>query len=114
MRAVLNPHALVRLRWIAPSEGGREPPPVPHYAATAVFELGGDSELIPGWPASGDHYSVLLDFEEGGATKAEFLAIDQVSEFLVEGALFVVMEGARAVAHAEVLKAFVDRDRGGG
>lgn len=114
MRAVTNPHALVRLQWIPPSEGGREPPPVPQYAATAVFELGGEAEVVPDWPASGEHYSVLLDFEADDRAKAEFLAIDQVSELLVEGAAFLVMEGARAVARAEVVETFVDRGGEGG
>jgi len=109
MRAVVNPHALVRLRWVDLSEGGREPPPVPQYAATAVFELGGEREVVPGWPASGEHHSVLLDFQDGGVAKAEFLAIDQIADLLAEGARFLVMEGARVVAHAEVEESFVDR-----
>jgi hypothetical protein len=108
MRAVVNPHALVRLHWIPPTEGGREPPPVQQYAATAVFELGGEAEVVPDWPASGEHYSVLLDFEAGDTAKAEFLAIDQVSDLLFQGAVFLVMEGARAVARAEVVEVFVD------
>lgn len=103
--------------WLSESEGGRRTPPRgPSYAATAVFILGGDAELIPGWPAKGEHFSVLLDFDENSATsdnetKVEFTSWSLVADYLRPGVTFLVMEGPRPVAQAEVITVFEDEQR---
>lgn len=115
MRRIDKPMALASVRWLSESEGGRHSkPPGPSYASTAVFVLGGDTELIPGWPAEGEHFSVLLDFGEEGAasndeTKVEFMSWSLVADYLHPGATFLVMEGPRAVAEAHVTATFDDQ-----
>lgn len=115
MRRIDKPMALASVRWLSESEGGRDMPPVgPSYAATAVFILGGDAELIPGWPAKGEHFSVLLDFGDNGAasadeTKVEFMSWSLVADYLHPGATFLVMEGPRPVAQAQVTSTFEDQ-----
>lgn len=107
--------AIASIRWLSESEGGRDMPPAGlSYAATAVFVLGGDAEVIPGWPAKGEHFSVLLDFGANGAagadeTKVEFMSWSLVADYLHPGATFLVMEGARPVAQAQVTATFEDR-----
>lgn len=104
--------ALARVLWLSEQEGGRrEPPPGPSYAATAVFEHGGDVELIPGWPAEAEHFSVLLDFDETtkereSRAKVDFMARSLVADSLVPGSIFLVMEGSRPVARALVYETF--------
>lgn len=106
--------ALARVRWFPVPEGGRPAPPHgPTYAATAVFVLGGDAELIPDWPAEGEHFSVMLDFDEAspageGSAKVEFMARSLVVDRLAVGATFLVMEGRKAVAEARVTDVFDD------
>ena len=74
---------LVRFRSAA--EGGRQsgPPPGPTYMATAVPDLGGEAEVLPGWPATGPQFSVVLELlgssNEDGWAAASIRA-------LVEGA----------------------------
>jgi hypothetical protein len=104
--------ALAKVLWFSGEEGGRhEPPPGLAYAATAVFEHGGDIELIPGWPAEGEHFSVLLDFDETSQereslAKVEFMARSLVADSLVPGSVFLIMEGPRPVARALVCETF--------
>jgi hypothetical protein len=106
--------ALARVRWFPESEGGRPaPPPGPTYASTAVFVLGGDSELIPDWPAGGEHFSVMIDFDDlgvadEGPAKVEFMARSLVADRLAVGSTFLVMEGRRVVAEARVTEVFDD------
>ncbi|WP_157063480.1 hypothetical protein [Luteipulveratus mongoliensis] len=70
--------------------------------------MGGDEELIPGWPASGEHFSVVLDLVESRAgqalARARFLAADLAGAYLSRGAELLLMEGPRAVAEATVVR----------
>lgn len=102
--------AIALVRWRSAAEGGRYtgPPAGPRYAATAVFVKGDDEQVVPNWPAGGEHFSVLLTYTgpaEGGEVSAEidFLARDQVADLLIEGATFFIMEGPHAVAEARVI-----------
>lgn len=56
------PVATARMRWRTAEEGGRRsgPPTAPVYAATCVFPLGGEEAVQPGWPATADKLSILL------------------------------------------------------
>ena len=103
--------AKARIRWLNPSEGGREsgPPPGPQYAASAVFVLGNDWEVVPDWPVGAEYFSVgmnLGDIARDGRQTAEidFLARDLVADLLRPGVEFLVMEGARHVGTAQVLE----------
>lgn len=108
MRRIERPMAVAAVHWFSEAEGGRPtPPPGPTYASTAVFVLGDDQALIPGWPSKGEHFSVLLDFDEVDAegdceAKVEFISWPLVSDYLRPGANFIVTEGPRAVAMARV------------
>jgi hypothetical protein len=111
-RRIDEPAAHARVRWLTESEGGRAaPPPGPTYASTAVFIRGDDAEVVPDWPAGGEHFSVLLDFDgpvRDGVVdaKVEFMNRALVEDDLVVGSTFWVMEGRRAVAEARVLEVF--------
>lgn len=115
MRRIDKPMALTTLRWFSEEEGGRQaPPPGPTYATTVVFVLGDDADVIPGWPAKGQHFSVLFDFGEAGPTreseaKVEFMSWSLVADYLRSGANFLVMEGPRPVARAQVTAVFEDQ-----
>ena len=114
MRAVRDPIAIARVRWRSPDGGGRtKPPPGPSFAATAVFKHGGDEEVVPEWPAGGEHFSVLLEYPSGSnaevTARVDFLARNLVADEVREGAQFIIMEGPRPVADAEIVKAFPDR-----
>jgi hypothetical protein len=104
--------AIARVRWFTEAAGGRhEPPQGPTYAATAVFVLGGDAELVPGWPAGGEHFSVLLDFDETSPegeslAKIEFMSWSLVADRLLPGSAFLIMEGPKPVAEARVNETF--------
>lgn len=106
---------LLAVRWLPPEQRGRRsgPPPGPGYAATAVFVLGGDADVTPGWPAAGEHFSVVLELlgppSESGQAKARFVAPDLANAYLSEGAEMLIMEGPRPVARALVLS--VDDDQ---
>lgn len=114
MRRVDRPMALASVRWFTEEEGGRrKPPPGPTYAATAVFVLGGDAELARDWPAAGEHFSVLLDFDEmspegESLTKVEFVSWPLVADRLMPGSAFLIMEGPKPVAEARVNETFND------
>jgi hypothetical protein len=108
--SIPEPMAEVHIRWRSPSEGGRRsgPPPGPEYAATAVFMYGDDTETQPNWPASGEHFSVRMEYAsplKGSEVTAvvDFLAPDLVQGQLREGARFLIMEGPRAVGEATVI-----------
>jgi hypothetical protein len=106
--------ALARVRWLPEPEGGRPaPPPGPTYASTVVFVLGSDAELISDWPAGGEHFSVMIDFDglspaAEGPVKVEFMARSLVADRLAVGSTFLVMEGRKAVAEARVTEVFDD------
>lgn len=111
MKRITDPLALVRVRWLSPNEGGRRDiPPGPLFAATAVFRLGKDEEVIGDWPAEGEHFSVLLEFGELHDSRRE---LDAIVEFMHNEAVydlvrvrtqFLLMEGARPIADVSVLQ----------
>ncbi|MFF1921999.1 hypothetical protein ACFVW8_15675 [Streptomyces sp. NPDC058221] len=75
--------------------------------ATAVFVRGDDRELRPGWPASADHLSILLEetavHEDGSRTcRVDFLVRDLALPYLVPGGEILILEGPRVVASARV------------
>lgn len=91
----------------SPEDGGRRsgPPPGPTYMATAVAALGGEAEVLPGWPATGPQFSVVLEFRgapgEGSwsaATVRPLIDVAPGSDALVPGAEIVILEGPREVA----------------
>lgn len=101
-----NPVALARVRWRV----GEAPLPTPEsaVASTAVFVLGGDEEVIPDWPAGGEHHSAMLELvgamsPDGTAeAKVDFLDRSGVAERLHQGARFLFMAGPRVLAEVEV------------
>jgi len=108
---IKNPMAIVHIRWLSPEDGGRTtgPPSAPVYAATAVFKLGGESEVMPGWPATADQISILVersDPTEDGVESGRigFLVPDLARPFVRVGAEFLIMEGPRVVAGATVIE----------
>lgn len=89
------------------SDGGKlsGPPTGPTYAATAVAVLGGDAEIMPGWPASAPQFSVVFEFDlppteaEWSPTRIRPLVEGAPgTEALTPGAELLVMEGPRDVA----------------
>ena len=95
------------VRFRPAADGGRQsgPPPGPTYMATAVPALGGDAEVLPGWPATGPQFSVVLEFlgtpAEDGWTEVSIRELVEGaagSEALCAGAELVVLEGPREVA----------------
>jgi len=107
-RRIDDPVALAQVRWHL----DQAPPPQPGgvVASTAVFVLGGDEEVIPDWPAGGEHFSVMLELvgpvsDDGRArAKVDFLDRSGVAERLQEGARFLFMAGRRALADVELTK----------
>ena len=111
-----KPLAIASVRWVSAAAGGRRsgPPTAPVYAATAVFVLGGECEVVPGWPATADQLSVLLqktDERSDGThvDKVDFLVPDLAIPMLRTGAEFLVMEGPKVVARAVVEEDLVPR-----
>jgi hypothetical protein len=96
-----EPVAEVRLRWLAPQEGGRTSPLQPSgapYAATACFR---------GDPIA-DLFSVVLRFTGGSTRTAELrlLAPENLPEIaarLSPGTELRITEGARTVAECQVV-----------
>jgi hypothetical protein len=108
-----DPSGLASVRWLSPAEGGRRsgPPTAPVYSATAVFKLGDDEEVLPGWPATGDHISILVQRSKALPDGTElatigFLAPDLARPFVHTGSEFVIMEGPRAVGHGTFREIF--------
>ena len=104
-----DPLALAAVTWVSAEEGGRRsgPPTAPVYSATAVFKLGHDAEVMPGWPATADQISVLLQRVSQPAAPEEvvkvgFLYPELAQSSLRDGAEFLVLEGPKVVAHAVV------------
>jgi hypothetical protein len=103
------PVAHVAVTWVPPESGGRRsgPPTARVYAATCVFVMGGDREVLPGWPAGAQHLSILLEEEDvlpGGARlcKVDFLARDLARPYIYPGQPLLIMEGPRVVASAVI------------
>lgn len=75
-------------------------------AATAVFVHGQDEQIIPNWPAQGEHFSVLFTFvgsaDETRTAKVDFLDRALVADYIREGAIFLVMAGPKPIAEAQI------------
>lgn len=106
---IKNPVATANVRWLTASEGGRisGPPTAPVYSATAVFCLGGEAETAPGWPASADQLSILvqpLGGHEGeeGVSLIGFLLPDLARPHLHPDAELLILEGPKVVAEATI------------
>jgi hypothetical protein len=109
MDAIENPAAEVTVSWLTAEEGGRRsgPPTAPVYMATCVFVEDGDDELLPGWPASADQISILLQQTHNlgplrGRYLAGFLVPELATDHLRPGARVLVMEGPKVVGRAQV------------
>jgi hypothetical protein len=107
-------HAVVM--WVPAADGGRRsgPPTARVYAATCIFVMGGDREVLPGWPTGAEHLSILLEEVEtlpGGARlcKVDFLARDLARPYIHPGQPLLVMEGPKVVASA-VIKDVAEED----
>jgi hypothetical protein len=129
-----QPLAIATVSWVPAGEGGRRsgPPTARVYAATAVFVQGGEAEVQPGWPASADQLSVLLQRAGGDSPggdspggdspggdspggdspggdspyKVGFLVPDLARPFIYPGAEFLVLEGPKVVGRAVVGQTF--------
>lgn len=103
MRDVTDPVAVTRIRWM---DDDLRPPAGSTVAATAVFVHGCDDQVIPNWPAGGEHFSVLLTLVESAddavTAKVDFLDRAAIAEYLREGAAFLVMAGPKPVAEARI------------
>lgn len=113
-----SPVAEAVVRWCGADEGGRRsgPPSAPVYMATAVFVLGDDVEVQPGWPASADQVSILLqktgELDDGRwHCLVGFLVPELARPHLRLGAELLVLEGPHTVATACIDTVF---DRGQG
>lgn len=109
MEKIEDPVAEAVVSWRSADEGGRKsgPPTALVYMATAVFVQGDDRELQPGWPASADQLSILLEEiavrGDGSRTcKVDFLVRDLALPYLVPGSEILILEGPRVVASAHV------------
>lgn len=109
-----RPAANVTVVWLPASEGGRAsgPPTVPVYAANCAFPLGNDVEVMPGWPATAEKFSLLLqkiDERPDGIwfCNVGFLAPDLVAPYLSPGASMLVMEGPKVVGTATIHEVFI-------
>jgi hypothetical protein len=110
-QTIESPIALAHVAWLTGEEGGRRtgPPTARVYVATCVFPLGNDAEVCPGWPASGDALSILLEAVDtaddgAGLYKVDFLARDLARPFLHQGADVLLMEGPTVVARAVIIE----------
>lgn len=104
-----QPLARAAVTWRPVADGGRQsgPPTAPVYAATAIFPLGGEDETQPGWPATADKISVLLEktqMSHGGTAiyKVDFLFRELAIPFLKPGAEMLITEGPKVVASAVI------------
>ena len=105
MRTVTDPVAMARVRWLVPNP---RPSPGSTIAATAVFVLGDDAEVMPGWPATGQHFSILLTFTDSLSgkdefeAKVDFLNREAVADYLQQNASFLVMAGPQPIAEGRI------------
>jgi len=109
-----TPAATALVTWLTPEQGGRRsgPPTAPVYAANCSFPLGGEAETVPGWPATAEKFSLLLqklDVTDTGAwlCKIDFLARDLVAGYLVPASSMLVMEGPKVVGNATIEEVFL-------
>lgn len=109
MDEIEKPLAEAAVVWRRSEEGGRESgPPTAHvYMATAVFVHGNDAEVQPGWPASANQLSVLLqEVDRLDSDRRRCLVGFLVPELAVPhvhpGAELLVLEGPRTVAEATI------------
>ncbi|MFD8914762.1 hypothetical protein [Streptomyces sp. NPDC059575] len=113
MDEIENAVASAVVYWRTADEGGRRsgPPMALVYMATAVFALSDESKVQPGWPASADQLSILLqktsEFDDGRWSCAVgFLVPDLARPHLHPGAELLVLEGPRTVAVAHITEVF--------
>lgn len=109
LKEIESPAAEGLVVWRAYEEGGRRsgPPTAPVYMATAVFVRGGEEAVQPGWPASADQLSILLQEVErldGHRRRClvGFLVPELALPHLRPGAELLVLEGPRTVAGARI------------
>lgn len=94
--------------WRTREEGGRSsgPPTALVYAATAVFVMGEDEDVQPGWPASADALSIVLErVDQGGLIgryKVDFLVRELALPYLSVGSDILIMEGPRVVGSLRI------------
>ena len=100
-----DPVASAVLTWVPAAAGGRRsgPPTAPVYSATAVFRLGVDAEIQPGWPTAADQVSILLQRISQLPAQVEsvrigFLFPELAAPYVQACAGFVVLEGPKVVA----------------
>ncbi|SDX35637.1 hypothetical protein SAMN05216215_101026 [Saccharopolyspora shandongensis] len=113
MEKIEKPVAEAMVVWRTPEEGGRKsgPPTAPVYMATAVFVQGGDDEVQPGWPASADQVSILLQEtdrvdDDSRRCLVGFLVPELVLSHVRAGAELLVLEGLRTVASVQIETVF--------
>ena len=106
---IADPLAYAAVSWLTPEEGGRRtgPPTGAVYASTCVFLLGGEAEVLPGWPGSSDQLSILLqevsiEDQDIRLCKVDFLVRELARDFLCPGAQLLILEGPRIVATATI------------
>ncbi len=97
------------LRWRLVSEGGRSAgrPSGRQYAPSAIFVLGDDAEVLPGWPDTAERFSIgfnlpLAPQPEWEPVEFDFLARDLVLDKLRPGAELLITEGWQVVADLRV------------
>ena len=108
-----HPVASAFVTWLPASEGGRAsgPPSAAVYAANCTFALGGERETVPGWAATTEMFSVLIQRVGDGPNGAwlcnlDFLAADLVAAYLAPGVHMIVMEGPKVVGDATICEVF--------
>ena len=91
------------IRWIKPSEGGRNsPPPGPRYSTVARF-----AEIADDWPQTA--WSLVLEWTELPdsnwtiVANVSFLARNAPQELLHAGAVFELYEGRQCVAEGKII-----------
>jgi hypothetical protein len=105
MRTVTDPVAMARVRWLVPN---RHPAPGSTIGATAVFVLSDDAEVMPDWPATGEHFSILLTFTDSlsgtdeAEAKIDFLNREAVADYLRPNTSFLVMAGPQPIAEGRI------------
>jgi hypothetical protein len=117
MERIESPLAEAVVSWRTPEDGGRQsgPPTASVYMATSAFVLGDDLELMPGWPVTAEHLSILLqkvhELDDGRwRCVVGFLAPELARPNLRVGAELLVLEGPRTVASAEICAVFEYED----
>jgi hypothetical protein len=95
--------------WRTAAEGGRStgPSTAPVYTAQAVFVLGGENEVQPGWPVTADPklsaWVERIAVRDDGSwlRKIDFPVRDLAKPYIVPGGEFLFMEGRHVVATAQ-------------